>query len=60
MAEVTVRDRGHGLPGDMLTQVFKPFFTTKFNGMGMGLAISKTIIEAHGGRRQTARRSSSR
>jgi len=55
-----VRDRGHGLPGDMLTQVFKPFFTTKFNGMGMGLAISKTIIEAHGGRRQTARRSSSR
>ena len=50
MVEITVRDRGHGLPGDMLTKVFEPFFTTKSNGMGMGLAISKTIIEAHGGR----------
>ena len=50
MMEVTVRDRGSGLPSDMPTQVFEPFFTTKSDGMGMGLAISKTIIEAHGGR----------
>lgn len=48
--EIAVRDTGHGIPVDSLSHIFNPFFTTKANGMGMGLAISRTIIEAHGGR----------
>jgi two-component system, LuxR family, sensor kinase FixL len=47
--EIAVSDTGHGIPADKLQQVFDPFFTTKTNGMGMGLPISRTIIEAHGG-----------
>lgn len=46
---VTVRDSGSGL-GSEADHLFTPFFTTKANGMGMGLSISRTIIEAHGGR----------
>ncbi len=48
--EVSVRDNGHGLAEASLEQVFEPFFSTKGNGMGLGLAISRTIIESHGGR----------
>jgi signal transduction histidine kinase len=48
--EVSVSDTGHGIPPEKLPGIFEPFFTTKSNGMGMGLAISRTIIEAHGGR----------
>jgi signal transduction histidine kinase len=48
--EITVSDAGHGISADKLAHVFEPFFTTKPNGMGMGLPISRTIIEAHGGR----------
>jgi len=48
--EVTVSDCGTGIPPDKMERLFQPFFTTKPEGMGMGLAISQTIIEAHGGK----------
>jgi len=48
--EVAVNDSGRGVPADQLAHIFDPFFTTKTEGMGLGLPISRTIIEAHGGR----------
>ncbi|MGA7801224.1 MAG: ATP-binding protein [Gammaproteobacteria bacterium] len=51
-AEVTVADTGSGLPDNDLDHLFEPFFSTRANGMGMGLSISRSIIEAHGGRLQ--------
>ena len=48
--EITVRDRGRGIPPEDLPRVFDNFFTTKTGGMGMGLAISRRLVEAHGGR----------
>ena len=47
---VTVRDSGPGLTSGSLDHLFDPFYTTKPNGMGMGLSICRSIIEAHGGR----------
>ncbi len=48
--QVAVRDAGKGLPADDLQKVFSAFFTTKQEGMGMGLAISRSIVEAHSGK----------
>jgi signal transduction histidine kinase len=47
---VGVRDTGPGLSSESLSRLFEPFYTTKPEGMGMGLSIGRSIIEAHGGR----------
>lgn len=50
MVEVVVQDTGPGIAPQMMEQLFQPFVTTKPQGMGVGLSISRTIVEAHGGR----------
>jgi two-component system sensor kinase FixL len=50
MVRVSVADTGSGLSEDYMRQLFRPFYTTKAHGMGVGLSISKTIVEAHGGK----------
>ena len=50
MLEVAVADTGTGLAPEILPQLFQPFITTKASGMGVGLSISRSIVEAHGGR----------
>jgi signal transduction histidine kinase len=47
---VSVRDNGPGLDAEQRRRIFEPFFTTKTKGTGLGMAIAKRIIEAHGGR----------
>ncbi|MFN0302238.1 MAG: PAS domain S-box protein [Burkholderiales bacterium] len=48
--ELRVQDTGPGIPTDMLGKIFDAFYTTKADGMGIGLALSRSIVDAHGGR----------
>jgi two-component system sensor kinase FixL len=50
MVELTVRDVGVGVDASRLEKIFDPFVTTKPEGLGMGLSISRSIVLAHGGR----------
>jgi two-component system, LuxR family, sensor histidine kinase DctS len=49
MIAVSVADRGHGIPAEVAERLFSPFFSTKSEGMGMGLNICRTVVEFHGG-----------
>ena len=48
--EVSVEDRGTGISSDVAENIGHPFFTTKASGTGLGIAISRSILRAHGGR----------
>jgi len=54
---VVVRDTGPGLPAEALEHIFEAFYTTKLTGLGMGLSICRSIVEAHGGRLWAAQNS---
>ncbi len=47
--QISVTDSGHGIFEENIQQIFEPLFTTKAQGIGLGLAVSKNLIEANGG-----------
>ena len=49
IAEISILDRGSGIPKEHLENIFNPFFTTKPDGVGLGLAIVSKIVDEHGG-----------
>ena len=53
MIEIAVTDIGPGIPSDIADRLFEPFVSSKHDGMGLGLSISRSIVEAHGGRLKT-------
>jgi len=50
LAQIRIKDDGAGIPEEQLIKLFDAFYTTKEHGMGMGLAITKTIVEEHSGK----------
>ena len=56
LVEVQVADQGPGIPADKIAKIFTPFFTTRSDGLGLGLNICRTIIEAHGGHLKASNR----
>jgi len=52
---VSVEDNGPGIPDDQIERIFQPLTTTKTGGMGLGLSVTRTIVESHGGRLQVSR-----
>jgi two-component system, LuxR family, sensor kinase FixL len=50
MVTISVADTGSGIAPEIMSQLFQPFVTNKRDGMGVGLSISRTIVEAHGGK----------
>jgi signal transduction histidine kinase len=49
LVAITVSDEGKGIPADQLTNIFRPFYTTKGHGTGLGLSLARRIVESHGG-----------
>jgi signal transduction histidine kinase len=56
VVEIEIADNGPGILAEQVDEIFDPFYTTKPNGMGMGLSIARTIVEAHEGQISAARR----
>ncbi|WP_292037589.1 MULTISPECIES: sensor histidine kinase [unclassified Brevundimonas] len=52
---ISVEDNGPGIPDDQIERIFQPLTTTKSGGMGLGLSVTRTIVESHGGRLQVSR-----
>jgi signal transduction histidine kinase len=50
MVDISVSDSGPGIPPDLMERIFENFFSTKSDGMGLGLALSRSIAESHGGK----------